>query len=165
MKEQTRKQVDSQLIELAGRNWLMSQLQQAGIEVARPERDRGVDLIAYLEYPRFIACPIQLKVSSKSAFCVYREKHKGMLLVYVWHVQDPPKTVALAMTWAEAEAVAQNMGWTAKPSYRKPKGYWRVPAVKANSRKESVRTLSSLLERYKMTPDLWPQTIRRVADA
>jgi len=142
----------------------MSQLQQAGIEVARPERDRGVDLIAYLEFPQFIACPIQLKVSSKSAFCVYREKHRGMLLVYVWHVQDSSKTVALAMTWKEAEAIAQKMGWAAKPSYRKPKGYWRVPTVNMNSRKQSVRTLCSLLERYRMTPGDWLQAIRRARD-
>jgi hypothetical protein len=67
MKRPKQKQVDSQLIELVGRNWLMSQLQQAGVEVAKPERDRGVDLIAYLEHPRFVACPIQLKVSSKLA--------------------------------------------------------------------------------------------------
>ena len=120
-----------------------------------------MDLIAYLEHPRFIACPIQLKVSSKSAFCVYREKRKGMLLVYVWHVQDSAKTVALAMTWKEAEAIAQKMGWTAKPSYRKPKGYWRVRAVNVDSRKESVRALWFLLEPYRMTPGDWSEAVRR----
>ena len=77
MKRPKQKQVDSQLIELVGRNWLMSQLQQAGVEVAKPERDRGVDLIAYLEHPRFVACPIQLKVSSKSGFVIYRENTKA----------------------------------------------------------------------------------------
>lgn len=36
--------VDTQLVELAGRNWLASELLRAGLEVARPERDRGIDL-------------------------------------------------------------------------------------------------------------------------
>jgi hypothetical protein len=40
---------DTQLVELAGRNWLASQLQHAKIEVAKPERDREIDLIAYLD--------------------------------------------------------------------------------------------------------------------
>jgi hypothetical protein len=159
----TQKRVDSQLIELAGRNWLMSQLQRAGIEVAKPERDRGVDLIAYIEHPRFLACPIQLKVSSKSAFVVYREKHQGMLLVYVWHVTDSAKTTALAMTWSEAEFIAKQMGWTEKPSYRKAKGYWRVPSVNSNSRKESVRKLRDLLERHKITNGEWMGIIQRAA--
>jgi len=52
--------MDPQLVELAGRNWLTSQLLQAGLEVARPERDRGIDLIAYRdmdERNRFLAYP------------------------------------------------------------------------------------------------------------
>lgn len=40
---------DKNIVELAGRNWLASQLFRAGLEVARPERDRGIDLIAYLD--------------------------------------------------------------------------------------------------------------------
>ncbi|MHB2036215.1 MAG: hypothetical protein ACYCPW_05680 [Nitrososphaerales archaeon] len=41
--------MDTQLVELAGRNWLTSELLKAGLEVARPERDRGIDLIAYVD--------------------------------------------------------------------------------------------------------------------
>jgi hypothetical protein len=40
------KKPDSLLVELAGTNWLMSQLLHLGLEVAKPERDRGIDLIA-----------------------------------------------------------------------------------------------------------------------
>jgi hypothetical protein len=46
-----KKKFDAQFVELAGRNWLVSQLIQGGIEVARPERDCGVDLIATLKIP------------------------------------------------------------------------------------------------------------------
>jgi hypothetical protein len=59
--------MDAQVIELAGRNWLASELQRAGIEVARPERDRGIDLIAYSDLDervaKFVARPIQMKAS------------------------------------------------------------------------------------------------------
>jgi hypothetical protein len=52
----------------------MSQLLQAGLEVARPERDRGIDLIAYLDLDKtvgdFIACPIQVKAVSKTTFSI-----------------------------------------------------------------------------------------------
>ena len=41
--------VDSQVIELLGRNRLVSELLRAGLEVAIPARDRGIDLIAYLD--------------------------------------------------------------------------------------------------------------------
>jgi hypothetical protein len=39
--------VDSQTVEIIGRNFLVSQLVRDGVEVARPERDHGIDLIAY----------------------------------------------------------------------------------------------------------------------
>ena len=39
--------VDSQLIEIIGRNRLINELLRGGLEVATPLRDRGIDLIAY----------------------------------------------------------------------------------------------------------------------
>ena len=66
-KETTKPRNDPQLVELRGRNWLTSQLLQAGLEVARPERDRGIDLIAYRdidEKQQFLAYPIQMKLCS-----------------------------------------------------------------------------------------------------
>jgi len=41
--------MDSQQVEIIGRNWLVSELYRSGLEVARPERDHGIDLIAYLD--------------------------------------------------------------------------------------------------------------------
>ena len=38
--------LDSQVTEYLGRNLLIDQLLRAGVEVAIPVRDRGVDLIA-----------------------------------------------------------------------------------------------------------------------
>ena len=37
--------MDSQQVELIGRNWLISELVRVGLEVATPVRDNGVDLL------------------------------------------------------------------------------------------------------------------------
>jgi hypothetical protein len=72
-----KKKPDTQLVELAGRNWLASELMRAGIEVARPERDRGIDLIAYVDLDErvgnFTACPIQMKAATKQVFSLESE--------------------------------------------------------------------------------------------
>ena len=76
--------LDTQVIELLGRNRLVSELLRAGLEVAVPARDRGIDLIAYLDLidpqdeakdpasagrvQRFAARPIQMKAASQQSF-------------------------------------------------------------------------------------------------
>lgn len=119
-----RQKIDTQLIELAGRSWLASVLMRAGIEVAHPERDRGIDLIAYVDRdPRigtFVACPIQMKAATGSVFSInprYAE-FPGLLLVYVWNLGDISKTTCFALTYSEALKVAQKMGWTKTESWR-----------------------------------------------
>jgi hypothetical protein len=109
---------DSQVVEIAGRNWLVSQLYLAGVEVARPERDHGIDLIAFLDRGRFIACPIQVKASSQKSFDVQRrfETFPNVLMVYVWNLADAP--VAYCLRYAQAEKVAKQMGWTATNSWQ-----------------------------------------------
>lgn len=66
--------LDTQQVELIGRNLLVSALLRDGLEVARPERDRGVDVIAYIDVPEsgkgFTACPIQMKAYSGAGFSV-----------------------------------------------------------------------------------------------
>jgi hypothetical protein len=147
---------DTQLVELAGRSWLISQLLQAKIEVARPERDRGVDLIAYLDLDEsvgdFIACPIQVKVASTSMFSVdpKYEKFHRMLLVYVWNVKDSTRTVAYVLTYQEALGVADRMGWTKTASWKtggrhQRRGY-AVTSVAENSR------LWNELQKFLITP-------------
>jgi hypothetical protein len=61
-------------VEIIGRNYLVSMVVSDGLEVARPERDRGVDLIAYLdldEARRFVACPIQMKAATTASFSLF----------------------------------------------------------------------------------------------
>ena len=56
--------IDTQVVELIGRSRLIIELLGAGLEVAVPIRDRGVDLIVYVDLETkarsFIARPIQL---------------------------------------------------------------------------------------------------------
>lgn len=44
--------LDTQQLELIGRSLLVGELLRDGLEVALPERDRGIDLIAYVEGDR-----------------------------------------------------------------------------------------------------------------
>jgi hypothetical protein len=122
-----KKKIDSQLVELAGKNWLASELMRAGIEVARPERDRGIDLIAYLDRDkrarRFIARPIQMKAASRARFSLYPKyaKFRGLLLAYVWNLgaESPSNIRCFALTYAEALGVLRQMGYARSQTWKK----------------------------------------------
>jgi len=71
---------DTQLTEIFGRNRLINDLLRSGVEVATPARDRGVDLIAYLDIDeqigRFVAVPIQIKTATQRSFSIDRKYSK-----------------------------------------------------------------------------------------
>ena len=144
--------MDSQIIELLGRNRLVDELLRGGLEVAVPLRDRGIDLIAYAdlgtEVDSFIAKPIQMKAASKTSFSIDRkyEKFRDLILAYIWELDDPNKTVSYALTYREAVRVTEEMGYTATDSWVKEGKY-------ANTR--PGRRLFELLEPHRMTPDRW----------
>jgi hypothetical protein len=79
--------LESQVVEILGRNWIINELMKAGIEVASPIRDHGIDLIAYLDQekqnPKYISRPIQLKASSQESFSMDQkyQKMNGLLLI------------------------------------------------------------------------------------
>jgi hypothetical protein len=117
--------LDTQQIELIGRSLLVSQLLRDGIEVAIPERDRGIDLIAYLDLgDSFLARPLQLKAFAGAAFTVDRKyaRFPGMLIAYVWNAIDPPKAQSYCLAHDEAVAIAQAMGWTRTKSWAGAEG-------------------------------------------
>jgi hypothetical protein len=100
----TTERKDTQIVELAGRNRLAGELQRVGIEVARPERDHGVDLLAYLDLEeKFCARPVQMKASSEM-FSVYvrYEKFPELMLIYVWNVEQD-KSRYFALNYEEAK--------------------------------------------------------------
>ncbi len=86
---------DSQQIELIGVAALEAELVKQGFELARPVRDRGIDLIAYSDDASqpFKATPIQIKASTGQSFGVYRkyEKFQGLVFVYIWNVLETPR--------------------------------------------------------------------------
>jgi hypothetical protein len=102
--------MDTQQIELVGRAALEARLIQKGFEVARPNRDKGIDLIVFLDAPDqpFAALPIQFKSYTGNTFGVWR-KYEGMtdlVLVYIWQVATHPRF--FLMDYAEAAALIPN---------------------------------------------------------
>lgn len=109
--------LDNQQVELIGRNYLISLLVAEDFEVALPLRDRGIDLLAFVDIDtkeQHRVVPIQLKTSSNRIFSVHRKykKFPGMLMAYVWYATEPSKTQLYIMTYADAEMLAEQFGWT-----------------------------------------------------
>jgi len=156
--------MDSQTVEIVGRNYLVSQLVRDGLEVARPERDRGVDLIAYLDLDEtgggFIACPIQMKAATSRQFGLARkyEKFSRILFAYVWNVHDPNEACAYALTYSEAFGIAEAMGYTKTGSWM---GSTKSAAGRGSydTTNPSVK-LTGLLQPYRMGLGDWKQKVR-----
>jgi hypothetical protein len=150
--------MDTQSVEIIGRNYLISQLVRDGLEVARPERDRGVDLIAYLDLDEsggnFVACPIQMKAATSRTFGLYEKyaKFPRLLLVHVWAVHEPAEARAYALTYKEARGVGDEMGWTNTASWQR--GVYETT-------RPSNRLLA-LLEPYLMGLGDWKSKVREV---
>lgn len=151
-------QLDSQQIELIGRSLLVSELLRDGIEVALPERDRGIDLIAYIDldeaHSNFVARPIQLKASTTPGFSIAAkyERFPDLLLAHLWNVDRATQLEAFCLTYAEAYVVARDMGWTETRSFREA-GLYRASPPSAR--------LMSLLEPHRMAPGRWRAKIAR----
>jgi len=143
--------MDSQIVEVLGRNHLIAELLRAGLEVAEPVRDRGIDLIAYSDrdpsLARFVACPIQMKASSREIFSLNAKyaAFPNLIIAHVWHVNSSDEPVSFALTYPEALQVATEMGWTKTASW--------ADGCYTNTR-PGVR-LRALLEPHKMTPSKW----------
>ena len=153
--------MDTQTIELLGRNRLVDELLLAGLEVALPARDRGVDLIAYVDLESkvssFVAVPIQMKAASTRAFSIDRKYSKiaNLLLAYVWGLKEPEHAVTYALTYPEALAVAEAMEWTTTASWEKGTYSTSAPSKK----------LCELLAPYKMSSAAWWQRISGTPNA
>ena len=147
---------DTQRLELVGQHRLASELLLAGLEVAFPARDRGVDLIAYIDIDkvggRFIAKPIQMKAASQRSFGIWEKyaKINDLIFAFVWHVDgaSPPETYAL--TYEESEAISTTMGWNKKPTWI-TKGRW--------DNTNPGKRICELLEPHLMTPEKWWEKI------
>ena len=143
--------LDSQGVEILGRNWLVNRLVEDGVEVARPERDHGVDLVAYLDIEtagRFLARPIQLKAATSASFAIDRkyERIRDLLIAYVWLGEN----ACFGLSYPEAIAVGDAMRYTATSSWQVEGKYSTVrPSMK----------LRALLEPYRMERGSWRRRI------
>lgn len=151
--------MDTQLIEIIGKNRLINELLHAGLEVATPMRDRGIDLMAYVDINEdntsFMARPIQMKAASNQSFSVFKKysKVRGLLMAYVWHLNDPAKAVTYALTYPECVQVAEEMKWTETAAWKYGGGY---------SATNPSRKLCRLLEQYRMTPQAWKDKMKNL---
>jgi len=141
--------IDSQQVEILGRSRLKAALIEAGMEVATPERDNGVDLIVYRWSPAtgdFAARPIQMKAASSFTFGVDRkyERIPHLILAYVMNVRADHELYAL--WYRDAVNVAESLGWTKTDSWAKGGGYTRTYGSK---------NLVQALGPYKMDPGDW----------
>lgn len=158
------KRIDTQLIELAGRNWLVNELLRAGIEVARPERDPGVDHIAYVDRDQrarnFVACPIRMKAATKATFSLYPKYavFPNLILAYVWNVGSPAETVCYALNYTEALRIAEQMGWTNTASWIQG-GRNSKPGYSTSKPSQGLRRL---LAGYEMNGDKWWRKISQM---
>jgi hypothetical protein len=95
-----------------------------------PLRDRGVDLIAYVDIDEdidnFVGIPIQLKAASKRSFGIHRkyDKFLNMIITFVWDLASTEELPSIyALTQQEAVAVADAMGYTQTESWQTWGGY------------------------------------------
>ena len=148
---------DTQLTELAGRFALISQLTKDGLEVALPVRDRGVDMIAYADLDeqngQFVACPIQLKVSTGRRFSLDKKYARiaNLLLVYVWDVLDSVQSRTYALTYAEACDILARKGFDQTDSWKGKRGEYSISPP--------GKELLKMMEPFLMEPDGWHKRI------
>ena len=139
--------MDTQIVELLGQHHLVDQMLRAGVEIAVPVRDHGVDLIAYVDRDEFRATPIQVKVSSKRGFAIDRkyENVPDLLLVYVWNVESEEDVEMYALGFGEAHTIAVHLEWTATESWANGKYVTSRPSKK----------LIEMLQEHRVSPGQW----------
>lgn len=148
--------MDTQTIEIIGRNRLVEQLLEAEVEVAFPVRDRGIDLIAYIDtgeqVSTFAACPIQLKVASEKSFSYDQkyEKFPNLLHVVMWNVAVAAAEVTYALTHQDIVAVGKVMGHASSAS-------WEAGRYSSSS---PSKKLIATLKPYQMAQEKWRQVIK-----
>jgi hypothetical protein len=148
--------MEPQIVEILGRNRLIDELLRAGLEVATPERDRGIDLLVYVDLDKtltsFIARPIQMKAATLVNFSIDRkyEKFPDLIIAYVCNLAIPEKTVTYALTYREAVEVGDVMGYTKSPSWVEHHSY--------STRHFGIK-LINCLDQYTMTPERWRKKV------
>ena len=163
-KSPPQRRVDTQLIELAGRNRLVESIIAADLEVALPVRDDGADLIVYSRKNDgvFSARPVQLKTSTRPRFAVDRNKYEGrqgLIMAYVWG--EDRSTIYVLAYDPDIDYIARKMGWDKTDSWkyggRKDGGPHEKPGWSCYPSPK----LLELLERFRATRRRWRTLLER----
>ncbi len=88
--------------------YLGEKLSSAGIRLAFPEYDSGIDFIAYSTDGRFLSAPVQLKASTQQGFQTNKKylQIPDLRIVYLWHVGlDLTKIKAFCLPYNKAEEI------------------------------------------------------------
>ena len=147
--------MDAETVTLIGRNRLVEQLAEAGIDVAIPTRERGIDLVIMAELrDTFALFPVQLKASCGRSFSIDQkfERIPDLLHVFVWGV-GTNNTAVYALTHREAVGVADAMGYSLVQSGQRGLYATQQPS----------KSLVEHLERFRMTPEEWQKKISAMA--
>jgi hypothetical protein len=144
----------SNIIEMLGRNHLITQLIEDDVNVAIPLWDQGVDLIAYYKgTDGLVARPLQLKVAESCRWGVYK-KYKdipGLLMVYIWNVNSKVQIYAMSYTEAEHLLSIGKTDHAQSDSYKNKGFYHTVPS----------KDLLKGLEPFLMTRGDWQARLAR----
>jgi hypothetical protein len=147
-------EIDTQAVEVIGRCKIIELLFRARVEVARPERDHGVDLIAYIDHQKgpqpLIVRPIQLKVASHEQFSI-DDKYASitnLIIIFIWHVREVEKCDIYALTHPETLSVVPK-SWTHSDAWIKGHYY---------TQNRPSKELKERLERYRITS---PSSLKR----
>jgi len=146
-----------------GRDRVVAELERAGVEVERlPRVNDRVHLVARATLEaspvRRVERPLHVQASATSSFRVLRTwaAIPDLLLVYTWHVTEVLEAVSYALTYAEAEAIAEQMGWTTTWAWRQRGGGYGTTKAEQN------RRLRDLLAPHRMTPQTWWGKVTRL---
>lgn len=145
--------LDSQQVEVLGRAALTSALVADGIEVARAERDAGIDLVAFTVSP-WRMVPIQMKAATSAGFSIDRkyERVDRLVMVYVWNAQSAGSAEFYAMTWLQAVAIGGSLEWTRTAPWI-DRGYY-------STTKPSARVREAMAP-HRVAPGRWREALFR----
>lgn len=149
---------DTGATEILGRTWFTAELVRAGIEVARPERDIGVDLVAYTADAAWML-PIQLKTIGLYGITVW-QKYVGMPIGIVYVVLGDgdggfggrAETIAYLLTPDQAWEMPAALGKKFDPELHVTYRF-----------SDLTRALASKLEGYRVLPGTWEERLGRLA--
>jgi hypothetical protein len=139
---------------------------RAGLEVALPRRDRGIDVIAYVDQERsFQALPIQVKASAGFRWVVNQKygPFAEIVIAFALYLADEARAVAYVLPHTENVAIAERLGLTRRSAtWLRPKraaqgGYIWIDRPRSN--------LLAELERHRATPEVWRSLVLHGVDA